>query len=484
MRTVPALRKEGEARSRAASLLPFVMPLRSAAMLLALSTPCLLFGPACSSRPDGLPPIEFEAATVWESEHFEYYVQEGDDSVCAGVMDTLERHFAAIQEYLDFPWPEGRKIKYYKLREGDDIAEFGCPGAYGCYRGNGEIVSPDVFHKHELIHAYVGPIDYDDDMGRPSFLSEGIAEALGPGQILQSFTRAEWRDLFVDNPYDNPALPRQAAWFVGHLLNHYPLEQFMTWFLSTEYRDSAERMAAQFEKAYGRTVDEVWEEAKALSPSLIQPKLAFECSEPAISPDEGEIHLEGPGCDGERFRTLRVDGKTTVMLSSSQTARPSLLACEYDSWFPWGNTHLLTLAPEGTYLFYQDDDESLSFSFNAQLRNAFVEECEASEPVLLPDVREGFESTGITLSVPTGPRYVTLQSPPGAYSLRIDSLRNVLLEVCDTCDGECSGLNGSDVVEFDEDSRILLRLDGQPTEPPESTTSDHLRYARINLRRE
>lgn len=461
-------------------------PLYSRTLLLAcLMILGLFLSSACSSGPEGLPPIEFEAAVMWESEHFEYYVQEGDDSVCEGVMETLERHFAAIQEYLGFPWPEGRKIKYYKILETDDAADFGCMGeSTACYRGQGEIVSSEIFHRHELIHAYVGPIDYDSDIPRPSYLQEGLAEALGTERIVGGTTPQPWREFFGLSAYDSPVLHEQAAWFVGHLLNHYPLEQFMAWFLSVEYGDSVEKMAKQFEKAYGRTVDEVWDGAYAVSPRQFQPVLAFECSEPAISPDEGEIHVKGPGCDGERFRTLRVDGKTTVALSSVQTIRPGLLDCARGSWFPWDNSHLLGLAPEGTYLVYREEQESMSFFFDAQLPKAFVEECQVAEPVHLPNVTKGFDSTGMTYSVPPGLWFVHLQSPPGPHSLRIDSLQNVELEECDECDGECRPLNNRDVVEFDAERRVLLRLDGKPTKMPEPSTLDHLRYARIDLRRE
>ncbi len=50
------------------------------------------------------PAWSFPGQRVWESEHFRYHSYENDDTICEGVVDHLEQHFARAQEYLGFPW--------------------------------------------------------------------------------------------------------------------------------------------------------------------------------------------------------------------------------------------------------------------------------------------------------------------------------------------------------------------------------------------
>ena len=434
-----------------------------------------LLVPGCSAEPEGLPPIDFDAAVVWESEHFQYYVQEGDDSVCEDVMETLEQHFTAIRDYLDFPWPEGHKVKYYKLVEGDDPRDFGCFGdARACYRGQGEIISPEVFHKHELIHAYVGPIDYDLALPRPGYLQEGLAEALGSESLLTGISPQPWREFFGESVHDNQYLLPQAAWFVGYLLKVYGPSAFLQWFQQVDYTDSVDRMAQEFEDVYEVSVDEAWEGSLAYGSLTPRAVLAFECREPEIVPSTEEISIDQSSCSGQRSATLQFDGTETVSVYSADSPRPIFLSCDADYWVPWLDFNLLGKAPEGVYLV-ETAGEDTTMVFRERRPNLFVESCETGEAVSLPEVEEGFANTGITLSAPPGHWYLTLTSPPGPHVLQVESLTGVTLEVCAGCSGECLDLDWRDEADFDANGRILLRMVAE--EPVDGRAA----YARLEL---
>ncbi len=211
---------------------------------------------ACSSAPnEGSDPIEqYRATDQRQTAHFDYYVEEGE-MIDTEVIPLIEKHLHDVTAYLGIGWPQGRTISYYKVAQGESVATYGCPEqAKACYRGH--VVSKDVFDQHELIHAYMAPLDYDEVL-RPGFLTEGIAEALA---CEWTISLAKTDDLYLVevDARSNLRARAYAGWFAAHLLNIFSPEQYLRWMSMLEHGDRYEEIAEAFEVVYGISLETAW----------------------------------------------------------------------------------------------------------------------------------------------------------------------------------------------------------------------------------
>ena len=74
---------------------------------------------ACDDKAD------LSSDRLWESDHFRVHARKDDPEVCAGITAVLERHFAAMQAHLRFPWKADDRIDCYT---------FASRGLFRCWR--------------------------------------------------------------------------------------------------------------------------------------------------------------------------------------------------------------------------------------------------------------------------------------------------------------------------------------------------------------
>ncbi len=89
---------------------------------------------------------------------------------------------------------------------------------------------------------------------------------------------------------------------------------------------SADRIAAEFEKAYGVSLDEMWQEVTDAAGRDISCVLLWECSGPALEP--GTKTVVGQECDGtNQFRTLTVEEESNLLFRQDLPWLNQLSSC-------------------------------------------------------------------------------------------------------------------------------------------------------------
>jgi len=70
----------------------------------------------------------------WTSAHFDYLARASDDAISPAVLGPLENHFAELQGYLGFDWPDGQKVTYETFADSVDFTAHQSCGreAEGC----------------------------------------------------------------------------------------------------------------------------------------------------------------------------------------------------------------------------------------------------------------------------------------------------------------------------------------------------------------
>ncbi len=263
---------------------------------------------SCSGKKGTLPDQR-----VWESEHFLYHTFSDDDSVCEAVLDQLELHFDQNQEFLGFDWPSGKKIEYFKFRSEEEILNLGTCGEYPACAREGNVYSSETSHRHELTHAYMWREIY-----APQFLAEGVATAMNCGAALSAWVPA-WEKVVAETTDEYQSnLWQHGAWFVGHLLQHYPQGQFLDWYESVERGASALQISEAFEVVYGVSLGEVWSEATQYAGNRVQCVYLTECSAPPASTN-GQSNDLAMVCDGSgEYRTIEFEGKADILFTRDE----------------------------------------------------------------------------------------------------------------------------------------------------------------------
>ncbi len=233
---------------------------------------------------------ELPSDRTWQSDHFNYHTRRGDDSVCEALLDNLERHFTAVQTYLDFPWPERKQVNYYKYRNAEDKTDNSACSVFNssCFYANVGIQTAKPVELHELIHAYLEPI------GRSHVaLEEGVANALSCGYDVRGRPEpAEQSAVFAQDGWAAAsisayqALYHSSAWFVGWLLNEHGPEPFMAWYVSASGADGPVELADSFAQHYPGTLDEAWKDAFASDTPNAACVRVTECAAPEWSQED------------------------------------------------------------------------------------------------------------------------------------------------------------------------------------------------------
>lgn len=250
---------------------------------------------------------------VWTSEHFRYLSRADDSEVCEPIIDTLEKHFDALQRYLGTPWPAGKRIDYFKFRDADDIVENGpCSSLNAsCFFAEVGVHSASAFEQHELIHAYVAA--YGD---KHRLLEEGMANALSCGHTVrdkpepvglrEAFSAEAWRTNTREGFH---ALYDSASWFVAWLLNEAGPESFMKWFVASSPSFGLDEMSASFERIYGSDLQIAWLNAFASRKPDVGCVRIYECESPNWYEQAPKPACENPG----HVRTLDLERQSWLV---------------------------------------------------------------------------------------------------------------------------------------------------------------------------
>jgi hypothetical protein len=220
------------------------------ARLVAVALSLLFAGPsACDGNYD-LP-----ADRRWTSAHFDYLTRASDDAICPDVLGPLEDHFAELQGYLGFAWPDGQQVTYEKFVDGVDLANHnscGGPGQ-GCTQGT-TVESSLGLDPHELVHAYLGMTGYP-----PTVLVEGVAVALacGSGLFAQQPTLT-WDQLASAGYGAGNAVYYAGTWLVGYLLDVYGPRPFLTLYRTLSHTADSATMDVAFRTIYGIRLSAIW----------------------------------------------------------------------------------------------------------------------------------------------------------------------------------------------------------------------------------
>jgi hypothetical protein len=327
---------------------------------------------------------DFPDDRLWESTHFRYHTRNSDEGACASVLDQLERHFELMQGYLGFPWPEGRKVDYFKfIDEADYQSNSDCPEeSFSCTLAS-EVRSPSVLHEHELIHAYLAPL------GRPpQFLVEGAAEALACSAPADTLSQpSQWQDVVALPRSDQFDARAYGQWFTGYLLYRYgPAPYLSLYHLLDGDSVSTQQFSATFESVYGETLDSVWNAALASS-YRFRCFNRWKCSGPALLLD-GSPQTVAKACDGsENERTFQLDETTDVLITiEGPVTVYAPVSCDEELPYPvsgdeFGNvldTTIAQIAP-GKYFMQADAYHATTFAVRTLQPNTFSLDCAQTE---------------------------------------------------------------------------------------------------------
>jgi len=406
----------------------------------------------------------FEGNRLWESEHFRYHSYADDDSVCEGVLGTLEAHWQRTHDYLGFAWKSGAKVDYYKFRTEEEFERLAdCPDSLGC--GGGLAVRAFLSaHQHELVHSYFDA----DQVYPPSFLAEGIAEVMSCEVPHESSLRT-WRDVVEKTVAQDPSLGNDGAWLIGHLLKHYPRNKFLVWYDAVRAGDNADSVGKAFEAAYGVSLDTMWDEVHAFAGRKVQCVYLDECSAPALSLD-GTPTTVGVSCDGSnQFRTIQVDEATNLVFQPNLTTVRVLSTCEvvprvatYLSGAASLVNTMVRLEP-GKYTFGADKESApVEVKARAAPELGLTSSCNDSAAFAFDP--SAFGATTISeVTVPPGAAgdtwFVRIAPGPGKYLVANSGYPEVALKRCLGCTGSCESIYSPGAWPLDAQGAATLRID-------------------------
>jgi hypothetical protein len=249
---------------------------------------------------------------AWTSAHFRYLSRADDEEVCEPLLKHLEAHFDAMQEYLGFSWPLGRRIDYFKFRDAADLgANSNCSDFNeSCFFSDLGLQSSAAFEQHELIHAYVAHYG-----AKHRLLEEGMANALScshqvrgkpePVEAQEAFTPDAWK---VNTRQGFHDLYDSASWFVAWLLNEGGPEPFMRFFVASSPSFDHEEMGWLFERIYDTPLDRAWQLAFSSEKPDVGCVRIYECA----GPDWYEPLI--PTCEYPvQVRTLDLDQRSWLV---------------------------------------------------------------------------------------------------------------------------------------------------------------------------
>jgi hypothetical protein len=261
----------------------------------------LLVGEACGGV--GLPDDE-----RWSSEHFVFHTRNAERDACADILPLLEQHFATMQAFLGFTWPQGRVIDYYKFVDQGDLNGHSDCTAVAC-GARSRVESASAFDPYDLIHAYLAPT------GDPMpLIADGTALAVTCA--MANWTRSTASAETVLGLADtSPDLYSAGGWLVSYLIDQFGPAKLLEIYGQLPPGSTEAQADALFTTVYGVTFADVWGAASAEETS--RNVCPWECSQPAIAIDGGPQDTQTGAC-GQSYveRTFSATAGENVIVSS------------------------------------------------------------------------------------------------------------------------------------------------------------------------
>jgi hypothetical protein len=409
--------------------------------------------------------LSLPAGQTWSSPHFVYAARAEDDSVCGGVVDQLETHFALVNAYMGLDWPGG-VINYYKYVDEADLDSHSyCPGAADACANDGVVHSPRVLDGHELVHVYTR------HLGRPPFMfEEGLAEALSSRGRVFWTPSLGWREVLNAAPIDGVP-PRSTysagAWFVSYLLRNQGPGPFVALYSALAHDADETAVAAAFQQSYGVPLDDVWGAAQAAGPAEEGLPL-WECASEPIALGGPAVEL-GDRCDGRgSFATFALERESPITWEDVTLAWGfNIASCDsvrhlYVQQVAWDTRETGALVfPAGMYyLASTQDPGSVALSVAP---NALATTCEDAAPMVLPS-----DGSSLILAIANDPEPWFAKLHPGTSAgLRLSrkwddplvpNVTVATVELCPDCASPCQPLDGTAEVPIADGQ--ILRISG------------------------
>lgn len=242
----------------------------------------------------------------WTSEHFVFHTRNAEKAACPDTLTLLEQHFATMQAYLGFSWPQERVIDYYKFVDRADLDKnSACGGGARCTSASA-IQSDSVFDPHELIHAYLAPT------GEPgALMAEGAAVALAC-QMGGRTRPALQADAVLGLADTSSELYTAGGWLASYLLDQFGPEQFLSLYGRLRPGAAAAEIDTAYGDVYGMPFADIW--TAATVEDVSRNVCRWECSQPAITVGGGPVDTAAGVCgQGNVERTFTVaDGNLMI----------------------------------------------------------------------------------------------------------------------------------------------------------------------------
>ncbi len=283
---------------------------RRRALLLAVALGLLFAG---GSACDGT--YDLPADRRWTSAHFDYLTRASDDAICPDVLGPLEDHFAELQGYLGFDWPDGQKVTYEKFVDGLDFAVhngFGCGKLADACTEGATVESPQGLDTHELVHAYLWSTG-----NPPTVLIEGVAVVLSCGSsfFAQKPTQT-WEQLASAGYGPGDSVYYAGTWLVGYLLDVYGPRPFLTLYRTLSYSADTAAMDAAFRTIYSVSLSVIW--TAALAESQPRNVCIWQCSRPPLALDGVPVDTSGVCGVGEAL-PFTLASESTISLATTRS---------------------------------------------------------------------------------------------------------------------------------------------------------------------
>ena len=254
---------------------------------------------------------DFPADRRWTSAHFDYLSRASDDAICPDVLGPLEDHFAELQGYLGFDWPQGQKVTYEKfIDEVDFGAHQSCGGVHeGCALGT-TVESPLGLDPHELVHAYLSLTGFP-----PTVLDEGVAVALAcQSSLFAQKPTQTWDELASASYSADNAVYYAGTWLVGYLLDVYGPRSFLTLYRTLSSAADAATMDAAFRTIYGVSLSAIW--TAVLGEDQPRNVCIWQCSRPPLALDGVPVETAGV-CGVEGAFPFTSASESTISLATT-----------------------------------------------------------------------------------------------------------------------------------------------------------------------
>jgi hypothetical protein len=266
---------------------------------------------ACSNPAGGGGPF---LGTVSRSQFFEYH-DRVDEPLCPTLLSLLDEHALRIGGKIGLDPDPARPFRYYKFRDGQDLASSGACGSGPAACAPGDTVrSSEYFDAHELAHDYVNRAWQGQSIG---LLNEGEAVALScyPSSNLQPSVRPadalgnpDWRSLLYLQGNTTNGYVAAGLWMTN-LAATYGWERARQLHQRVRPGISAADFEREFAQVYPLSMDEAWSQALDTAGA---PPCQDEWNCDATPLDVGSTVQ--PACDGQMHRTITVTDQPGVVL--------------------------------------------------------------------------------------------------------------------------------------------------------------------------